>query len=225
MITQENNRFLGCLNHLTKITWQIYLRTDFENCDFGFIVWFVLIVPQVKIGNLYLTDPFLYMFLCNLVFRRLGAWRLCSWCDLYQIWMFYMIVSRYPDEVTGAGGVSFTSLLRELGVKDEMSARYANCNNHWHICSNSLLIFVAVNVNMVQSSAYIPSFLPACLPSFTWRGNYCKLLSVAAFVVDSCVIFYLAPLHWRQFKQKTWKEVSSTRGSDVYCNYLLHTRG
>ena len=36
---------------------------------------------------------------------------------------------RYPEEVPGTGGVSFTSLLRDLGVKDEMSARYVNNNN------------------------------------------------------------------------------------------------
>ena len=31
---------------------------------------------------------------------------------------------RYPEEVTGTTGVTFTSLLRDLGIKDEMSARY-----------------------------------------------------------------------------------------------------
>lgn len=36
---------------------------------------------------------------------------------------------RYPEEVPGTAGVSFTSLLRDLGVKDEMSARYVNNNN------------------------------------------------------------------------------------------------
>ena len=36
---------------------------------------------------------------------------------------------RYPEEVPGTGGVSFTSLLRDLCVKDEMSARYVNNNN------------------------------------------------------------------------------------------------
>ena len=37
---------------------------------------------------------------------------------------------RYPEEVPGTAGVSFTSLLRDLGVKDEMSARYVNNNNN-----------------------------------------------------------------------------------------------
>lgn len=36
---------------------------------------------------------------------------------------------RYPEEVPGTAGVSFTSLLRDLGVKDEMSARYVDNNN------------------------------------------------------------------------------------------------
>lgn len=36
---------------------------------------------------------------------------------------------RYPEEVPGTAGVSFTSLLRDLGVKDEMPARYVNNNN------------------------------------------------------------------------------------------------
>ena len=40
--------------------------------------------------------------------------------------MFYLIVLRYPEEVTGTAGVSFVSLLRDLAVKDEMSARCVN---------------------------------------------------------------------------------------------------
>ena len=36
---------------------------------------------------------------------------------------------RYPEEVPGTAVVTFTSLLRDLGVKDEMSARYVNNNN------------------------------------------------------------------------------------------------
>ncbi|KAL9969297.1 hypothetical protein ACROYT_G021496, partial [Oculina patagonica] len=56
-------------------------------------------------------------------------------------------LDRYPEEVAGTAGVSFASLLRELGVKDEMSASFC-CRFLCHIlpCSAALTAIQAENM-------------------------------------------------------------------------------
>ena len=72
----------------------------------------------------------LYMLLWSSAPRSLGQVLLLCTLVWFSLDMYVLHnCLRYPDEVPGTGGVSFTSLLRDLGVKDEMSARYVNNNN------------------------------------------------------------------------------------------------
>lgn len=66
----------------------------------------------------------LYMLYRYLAPRRLGTSSALVCLVRFSSDMYVLHdCLRYPEEVAGAEGVSFTSLLRDLGVKDEMSAR------------------------------------------------------------------------------------------------------
>ncbi|XP_066028279.1 protein MMS22-like isoform X2 [Pocillopora verrucosa] len=56
-------------------------------------------------------------------------------------------LDRYPEEVTGTTGVTFTSLLRDLGIKDEMSASFC-CRFLCHIlpCPSATTAIQAENM-------------------------------------------------------------------------------